>query len=1278
MSRSYSWLVALLLLVAAPPVASGQKPPSVRLQSARASGSGAFTATNRVYHGVSTDGTIGPGLCCDFIYGSSWPGRSADVYLYNSGFQVAGIVGGARSPSNPWGGDTTGGFFFDPKGTTEHGIGLTDLFDASVPADVANWPTEALVPATGATSLLFDPLLRRRISASQNDFWFMNWEGDPGVNAGRSHPLGIATETRVMAWNYPVGNEDVVYFLVTFYNITSANAADYAGYSSGLRARLLAAGVKFQQLNNTKFTVTLPVGGYAIDQFHLGFGADPDVASAGSNFSSISLPFAMGMAWDARFNPPASWKFDPTIFGTPFTPAPGLIGMQFLDTPTDKGVRLYSNFSSGGAFPDPSNVNRLFRYLSGAVGPAAGTVCNTGDPVVSHVCYLASAPSDIRFMQSRGPYALAPGQSVSMVLATVFAAPVALPSLLPGVSTVPPGDPTRMTNAATLASSGANQIDSISGFTGYTDVNGDGVVQGREIRTVPRSLLAKAQLAQAIFDAKFLLPSAPDAPEFFLIPGDDKVTVVWKPSATEVNGDPYFESARNAAVVPSGGGAVVPNPLYDPNFRKFDVLGYRIFRGRTDNPGAMTLVAEFDQSGTFDDYDGRVPVGIACAPEFNLTTSCPGAFDPIVAGIARTRKRSYRITSELKQVRLGDRVRLDSGDLIALKVDTAGHGLAPSVKQIGGDGVPFVFRDSDVRNGSSYYYAVTAYDYNSIQSGPTSLESPRLAKRVVPLITASNLAQSGTTESGIYGRGARLTDDVAPTLDPVTGRFSKRALPANGLTLRLAAIASELLKGPGEVSMRHDSVTIGAQIDVVSQQATWHFTLTGAAGVVKLSVPFDVSLTTAPSATQGLFAAVAADPALSAQYGGGAGYATNAEYFIQVPSGYYTTVRGRGCVNGAGGYAGISCFYNGPRWFVGDNETRDNPNSANAGTSNTNLTTTDFNNVGAVPPGVATLHEPVAYSDRLGSQWRQVQGALAPFVAAADYRLFWGSNWAIDSVIDLTHDVAVPFSPRIGATWGVLNAGAVAAGQSFDQRAALTASDISCVEPLKSLAAVQLQLPCSGTAVLLSSTVTLGQVVFDHAAAGNSVDRTANVAPNPGFILYLKGHEFLIAMSDLSPPPKGTAWTVRDYVGAINGGNGAAGNGGSYVFSTQNMPRPLTAAGASLRIKYDFTNELRPSTADILSGVHTVPDPYYINRDVVDVPIRFVHLPAKATIRIYSSAGRLLRVLQHQSETFGGETNWDLRTRENKYVASGIYFYHVTAENGASIVGRLTVVHQLR
>jgi hypothetical protein len=183
--------------------------------------------------------------------------------------------------------------------------------------------------------------------------------------------------------------------------------------------------------------------------------------------------------------------------------------------------------------------------------------------------------------------------------------------------------------------------------------------------------------------------------------------------------------------------------------------------------------------------------------------------------------------------------------------------------------------------------------------------------------------------------------------------------------------------------------------------------------------------------------------------------------------------------------------------------------------------------------------------------------------------------------------------------------------------------------------------------------------------------------PNPGFALYLAGHIFLM---ELAPgaglPAAGTVWTMRSYIGWINGGNGAAGAEGPYSFTPQ--VRSFSALGATVALNFNATNAVQAPTATNLSQVHTVPDPYYVTsafEQTTDAKIiKFVNLPNKAIIRIYSSSGVLVSLLEHNSTTFGGSADWNVRNRNNQVVASGVYFYHIEAGD-ARRVGRFTVVN---
>ena len=101
------------------------------------------------------------------------------------------------------------------------------------------------------------------------------------------------------------------------------------------------------------------------------------------------------------------------------------------------------------------------------------------------------------------------------------------------------------------------------------------------------------------------------------------------------------------------------------------------------------------------------------------------------------------------------------------------------------------------------------------------------------------------------------------------------------------------------------------------------------------------------------------------------------------------------------------------------------------------------------------------------------------------------------------------------------------------------------------------------------------------------------------------------------------------------------------------------------------------SNAD-LTTIHTIPDPYYVTNayesDYTAKIIKFVNLPLEATIRIYSSSGVLVRVLNYSATQNGGMLDWNVRNRNNQVVASGVYFYHVESGDARS-VGRMTIVN---
>ncbi len=112
-----------------------------------------------------------------------------------------------------------------------------------------------------------------------------------------------------------------------------------------------------------------------------------------------------------------------------------------------------------------------------------------------------------------------------------------------------------------------------------------------------------------------------------------------------------------------------------------------------------------------------------------------------------------------------------------------------------------------------------------------------------------------------------------------------------------------------------------------------------------------------------------------------------------------------------------------------------------------------------------------------------------------------------------------------------------------------------------------------------------------------------------------------------------------------------------------------------------------------LDQVRVVPNPYRgASRFEVANPfptgrgerrIRFVNLPPRATVRIFTPSGRLVRTLQRDAGTndlvtpqmlLDGTIDWDLLNEDRLEVSYGVYFYHVEAPGVGETTGTLALI----
>ncbi len=107
--------------------------------------------------------------------------------------------------------------------------------------------------------------------------------------------------------------------------------------------------------------------------------------------------------------------------------------------------------------------------------------------------------------------------------------------------------------------------------------------------------------------------------------------------------------------------------------------------------------------------------------------------------------------------------------------------------------------------------------------------------------------------------------------------------------------------------------------------------------------------------------------------------------------------------------------------------------------------------------------------------------------------------------------------------------------------------------------------------------------------------------------------------------------------------------------------------------------DLTFSSSDKLGDVLVVPNPYRIDRDYTyesggwegratnwtenNRKVKFIHLPKKCTIRIFTIAGDLVTTLEHNDPVVG-ELDWNILSGSYRALASGVYVFTVESELG--------------
>ena len=124
---------------------------------------------------------------------------------------------------------------------------------------------------------------------------------------------------------------------------------------------------------------------------------------------------------------------------------------------------------------------------------------------------------------------------------------------------------------------------------------------------------------------------------------------------------------------------------------------------------------------------------------------------------------------------------------------------------------------------------------------------------------------------------------------------------------------------------------------------------------------------------------------------------------------------------------------------------------------------------------------------------------------------------------------------------------------------------------------------------------------------------------------------------------------------------------------------------------YSFSTSSATDEVEIdMTKIRVVPNPYYIrarwDMDRYNRAVHFTHLPERCTVRIFTSAGSLVKILEKNDVLEDGETldeygtlAWNFQNENQRTVASGLYIFQVIRkdENGDPVeefIGKFAIV----
>jgi len=94
----------------------------------------------------------------------------------------------------------------------------------------------------------------------------------------------------------------------------------------------------------------------------------------------------------------------------------------------------------------------------------------------------------------------------------------------------------------------------------------------------------------------------------------------------------------------------------------------------------------------------------------------------------------------------------------------------------------------------------------------------------------------------------------------------------------------------------------------------------------------------------------------------------------------------------------------------------------------------------------------------------------------------------------------------------------------------------------------------------------------------------------------------------------------------------------------------------------------------IVSSSYEVPPPTVFSQGRGDRRVDFINLPPKCTIRIFTTVGELVDIIEHNSDIWNDRESWDLLTSEGLEIAYGVYVYHIDAGEYGEKIDKFAII----